>query len=1284
MKRDRSRSGDRGRRSRSRSRSRRRKDRSPRRGDPPRPAAPAAPALQQLPGESDETFKKRERRAKFLLAQGVATEQVVAQVEKQIVYDEAEAGIEYEDINASGGMQLPNKKMVESYFKLRSMHAAPALDTLDQEPYDQDDSLDAYLHNMAKDAKAKTQEEAKKIEQETTIDFDRLMALSRPQAAPAVVTPIVKPIKREATDAASAFPDQKPLKAPKKEAKGDEAEEKAVKTEVKQEPKEPPEPAAPAEDELPFELQDKVEADTEDADAAFHRAFMNKMKKQDKRKRDALKKAAQKQEEADKLAQQAVAAADVNLSKAQAATERAAKAQAEARKAKAEGEADDADLDESERLFDNPDEAVEEDFVDKNSTANLSYHELAQKFVGKKELPPTDHAKIKYMEFKKNFYIECRDLTNMKAHEVDSFRKASGDIRVRGKYCPKPIKNFNQSGLNDNILRQLARRGYEHPFPIQMQAIPALMCGRDVIGIAETGSGKTLAFLLPMFRHVMDQPILKDGDGFIGLIMGPTRELCTQISKEAGKFTDIVGLKTVACYGGTALGEQLGQLKRGCEIVVATPGRLIDVLTISNGKVTNLRRVTFLVLDEADRMFDMGFEKQISQVIRNLRPDRQVAMFSATFPPHIEGLAKKLLHKPLEIVIGQRGGTASRIVQKVEVMSQERKFYRLLQLLGEWSDHGQIIIFVSKQNDVDNLFDQLFKHGYSALTLHGGQDQTDREFSISDFKEGVRTILIATSIASRGLDCKAVVLVINYAAPDHLEDYVHRIGRTGRAGQAGFAYTFITDEESDKAQELIDAVRQAGQEVPSELVVLAEKHAVQVSMGTAKKRKKWGGFGGRSFTFDNTEKSRQQKEKETAKADLKLVDTKEEEKKKEQLEDAFAEAKAAQDAKTGGGDAKKKGGATLMQISQELNQANAKAGRDLDKEAVAPAAAPKFEAASEWAGPKKGFVFKLGPSGLGYYGDVKQGAPARKKKNRWATPVDAVAAAPAAPAEPAAPVEPKVVEGKEGQISSSAAALPGLVLVPDKAEAKQKQDEGKALSFRERLALDAAKVMEKVEQTAAPTISREQKIAQAKQAQEKVTGKKGAPPPPKGPPPKPAVKVTAKPGAPPPPRGPPPPKAKAATPSASAQPLLHKPTVFVPTNLPPGARAPGMNMPGQMHLVNQAPLEPAPALLKAPVTRDDGVVQDELEINSYPEWARRQMIYGRNLSGVEDRTGARCQLKGQYFPAGADVPITERKLYIEVTGPTLSVVQRAKSAVYQMIEGFAIKTLQIPSGGRRQ
>ncbi|XP_003366432.1 Pre-mRNA-processing ATP-dependent RNA helicase PRP5, partial [Trichinella spiralis] len=216
--------------------------------------------------------------------------------------------------------------------------------------------------------------------------------------------------------------------------------------------------------------------------------------------------------------------------------------------------------------------------------------------------------------------------------------------------CDGPVKKYN----------------YEKPTPIQAQAIPAILCGRDVIGIAKTGSGKTLAFLIPMFRHVLDQPPLDDMDGPIGnerpvqycalvtLIMTPTRELAMQIAKECKKFSRPLNLSTVCVYGGTGISEQIAELKRGAEIIVCTPGRMIDMLAANNGKVTNLRRVTYLVLDEADRMFDMGFEPQVSKIIGNIRPDRQTVMFSATFPRQMEALARKVLEKPIEIILGNR------------------------------------------------------------------------------------------------------------------------------------------------------------------------------------------------------------------------------------------------------------------------------------------------------------------------------------------------------------------------------------------------------------------------------------------------------------------------------------------------------------------------------------------------------------------------------------------------------------------------------------------------------
>nr|PVC50614.1 chromosome condensation protein [Theileria orientalis] len=517
------------------------------------------------------------------------------------------------------------------------------------------------------------------------------------------------------------------------------------------------------------------------------------------------------------------------------------------------------------------------------------YTELLAKIKSKRELPRVDHTKIEYMPFKKNFYVQVSSITNMSEHEVDAFRKANGSIRVYGKKCPRPISSFSQCGLPDPILSILQRRDYEKPFPIQMQCIPALMCGRDVIGIAETGSGKTLAFLLPAIRHALDQPKLRENDGMIVLIIAPTRELIMQISNECSKLSKSVGLKTLCVYGGAGIGEQLNALKRGAEIVCGTPGRLIDVLTISNGKVTNLRRVTFLVLDEADRMFDMGFSPQITAIVENIRPDRQTALFSATFPTSIENLAKKILSKPLQIIVGQRGKSASQVDQHVLVINEDKKLHKLLKLLGEWHEHGSIIIFVNRQLDADNLFTDLLVYGYECAVLHGGQDQTDREFTLHDFREGKKTILIATSIAARGIDVKSVVLVINYAAPDHFEDYVHRVGRTGRAGTIGTSYTFLTPEEAPKSHDIIKALRLASQEVPKELLQISQAHLATMD-GKVKFR---GGFGGKGFKFNETEKSRQQQERRNA---IKLMGLIEDSDKEEETEEEEAEASVPQKA----------------------------------------------------------------------------------------------------------------------------------------------------------------------------------------------------------------------------------------------------------------------------------------------------------------------------------------------------------------------------------------------------
>ena len=341
----------------------------------------------------------------------------------------------------------------------------------------------------------------------------------------------------------------------------------------------------------------------------------------------------------------------------------------------------------------------------------------------------------------------------------------------------------------------LRKMNFEKPTPIQCQAIPAIMSGRDLIGIAKTGSGKTVAFVLPMFRHVLDQPPLEEGDGPIAIIMSPTRELCMQIGKDIKRFSKSLNLRAVCVYGGTGeyhyhrqltiliiydnlsilgISEQIAELKRGAEIIVCTPGRMIDMLAANSGRVTNLRRVTYVVLDEADRMFDMGFEPQVLRIIDNVRPDRQTVMFSATFPRQMEGIARRFLKKPIEIQVGGRSVVCKEVEQNVAVLEDEAKFFKLLELLGHYQEHGSIIVFVDKQENADTLLKDLMKASYPCMSLHGGIDQFDRDSTMVDFKSGRVKLLIATSVAARGLDVKHLILVVNFDCPNHYEDYVHR------------------------------------------------------------------------------------------------------------------------------------------------------------------------------------------------------------------------------------------------------------------------------------------------------------------------------------------------------------------------------------------------------------------------------------------------------------------------------------------------------------------------------
>uniref|UniRef100_F1KTK0 Probable ATP-dependent RNA helicase DDX46 n=2 Tax=Ascaris suum TaxID=6253 RepID=F1KTK0_ASCSU len=470
-----------------------------------------------------------------------------------------------------------------------------------------------------------------------------------------------------------------------------------------------------------------------------------------------------------------------------------------------------------------------------------------------RQLPQTDHSKVYYRPFRKDFYVETAELAKMTKKEVDQYREEL-DIRVRGKNCPKPVRSWAQCGVEWKILNTLKKLEYTKPTAIQAQAIPAIMSGRDVIGIAKTGSGKTLAFLLPMFRHIMDQPELEELDGPIAVIMSPTRELAMQTWKEANKFAKPLNIRVACVYGGVGISDQIGDLKRGAEVIVCTVGRLTDMLAANKGKVTNLRRVTYLVLDEADRMFDMGFEPQVMKIVNNIRPDRQTVLFSATFPRQMEALARKILDKPVEILVGGKSVVCDDVSQNVVILEEHQKMLKLLELLGVYWEHGNVLVFVDKQEKADELVAQLMRSGYNCAPLHGGIDQFDRDSTILDFKAAKIKLLVATSVAARGLDVKKLILVVNYDCPNHYEDYVHRVGRTGRAGNKGYAYTFILPHGQERmAGEVCRAFETASKEPPEQLKKIWEDYKAQMAAEGKTVHMGGCGFSGSGYKYDQAE-----------------------------------------------------------------------------------------------------------------------------------------------------------------------------------------------------------------------------------------------------------------------------------------------------------------------------------------------------------------------------------------------------------------------------------------------
>ncbi|CAF4594879.1 unnamed protein product [Rotaria sp. Silwood1] len=513
----------------------------------------------------------------------------------------------------------------------------------------------------------------------------------------------------------------------------------------------------------------------------------------------------------------------------------------------------------------------------------------------KLDMITTNHDKIYYRPFRKEFYTAISEIANMTEAEVAAYRKELDGIKVAGKQCPRPIKSWSQCITSDKVLQFLKKYNYEKPTPIQAQALPIILTGRNMIGIAKTGSGKTLAFLLPMFRHIIDQPPLNDGDGPIAIIMTPTRELALQTTRECKKLAKLFDIRCIAVYGGTSVSEQIAQLKRGAEIIVCTPGRLVDMLAANNGKVTNVRRVTYVVVDEADRMFDMGFEPQVTKILASIRPDRQIVMFSATFPKKMEELARKSLYKPIEVTVGGRSIVCKDIIQNVVILNDDEKYLKLLELLGIYQPQGSVLVFVDTQEHCDELMKKLMSNLYPCMSLHGGIDQYDRDSIITDFKNGDIPLIIATSVAARGLDVKNLILVVNYDCPNHYEDYVHRCGRTGRAGNIGYAYTFLTSAQERYAGAIIKALKTSGTSIPEELTLLWDTYVKKMeAMGKIVKIGS-GGFSGRgSYEFNSSETQLKRKQKNMQAAAMGLVDLDEDEESQvidQQIQSLFKKSK---------------------------------------------------------------------------------------------------------------------------------------------------------------------------------------------------------------------------------------------------------------------------------------------------------------------------------------------------------------------------------------------------------
>ena len=363
--------------------------------------------------------------------------------------------------------------------------------------------------------------------------------------------------------------------------------------------------------------------------------------------------------------------------------------------------------------------------------------------------------------------------------------------------------SFELLGLKPELLRAVAEKGYTTPSPIQSQAIPAVLSGRDLIAGAQTGTGKTAAFILPILQHLTASPSTTRSPR--ALVLTPTRELAAQVAESARDYGKYVRVRTAVVFGGVSINPQIDTLRSGCDLLIATPGRLLD---LCEQRALDLREVRHFVLDEADRMLDMGFIHAIRRVLKLLPAQRQNLMFSATYSNEIRELTQRFLRDPVTVEVAPRNATAERVEQAVYRVSKEHKRHLLAHLIESGNWH-QVLVFTRTKHGANRLAQQLEGSGIRSAAIHGNKSQGARVRALADFKENRVTALVATEVAARGLDIKELPHVVNYELPNVPEDYVHRIGRTARAGGTGSAVSLVSPDEAPLLKDIERLLRRS-------------------------------------------------------------------------------------------------------------------------------------------------------------------------------------------------------------------------------------------------------------------------------------------------------------------------------------------------------------------------------------------------------------------------------------------------------------------------------------------